>query len=921
MLLIHEISQTDLILVYIQFNSVKKTKAPNTPLPKSATNFEMNPATVAKLRKIARLHVDEVYKTLDSSEEGISEETAKKRISRHGLNEVNYDRAPAWYTQLIKSFINPFILILVAIVVISFLIDVWFAAPGEKDWKTVIVITAMIIISSLLSFFQEYRSNRAAESLKGMVSNTAAVLRKGKQREEIPMSQMVPGDIVYLAAGDMIPADCRVLESIDLFIGESMLTGESLPVEKRPLAVTDSDSKPPIELENLCFMGTNVVSGSAKVIVIATGSETYFGSIGKSIVGKSPETNFDIGINKVSVLLIRFMLVMVPIIFLINGFVKGDWIEALLFSIAVAVGLTPEMLPVIVTATLAKGAMSMSKHKVIVKRLNAIQNLGAMDMLCTDKTGTLTLDKIVLTQHLNVLGLEDYEVLKWAYLNSFHQTGLKNLMDKAVLDHVEIHDYLKVEEDFEKIDELPFDFQRRRMSVILKQKNGKHLMISKGAVEEMIDLCTHSFNPGEDRKLHIEEDEVVVLDQELRRSILETTSALNAKGLRVLVLAIREFDADHPLTYTVEDEKNLTLTGFIGFLDPAKPSAKPSIEALHQLNVEVKVLTGDNEIVTKKICGDVGIPVKNIMLGNELELISDEELTDRVDDISIFAKLSPLQKVRVVQSLRAKGHTVGVLGDGINDAPALKEADVGITVDNAVDIAKESSDIILLEKNLEVLHKGVVYGRETFGNIMKYIKMATSSNFGNVFSILGASAFLPFLPMLPIQLLFQNLLYDFSQISLPWDKMDEDFLEDPKKWEPKGIFRFMIYIGPISSIFDYVLFAVMFFVFKANSPDHQELFQTGWFVLGLLSQTLIVHMIRTKKIPFIQSWASAPVVAATSLVMILGIIIPFTPLAAVLSMVPLPFAYFPWLIGILLAYSLLTQLVKNWYIRKFNEWI
>lgn len=898
----------------------KTNPAPKRPL-QSETDSKMNLTAAEKLRKASRQEIDEVYKMLHSSADGITEEVAKERISTYGLNQVDYDRAPAWYTQLIKSFANPFILILVAIVVISWLIDVKLATPGEEDWKTVIVITAMILVSSLLSFFQEYRSNLAAEKLKGMVTTTAAVLRKGKKREEIVMKQIVPGDIVYLAAGDMIPADCRVVESIDLFIGESMLTGESLPVEKRPSAIANSDNKPPIELGNLCFMGTNVVSGSAKVIVVATGSNTYFGSIGKSIVGASPETSFDIGIHKVSVLLIRFMLVMVPIIFLINGLVKGDWLEALLFSIAVAVGLTPEMLPVIVTATLAKGAMSMSKHKVIVKRLNAIQNLGAMDMLCTDKTGTLTLDKIVLTKHLNVMGLEDFEVLKWAYLNSFHQTGLVNLMDKAVLDHVEIHDYLKVEEDFEKIDELPFDFQRRRMSVILRQKSGKHLLISKGAVEEMLDLCTHSFDPGDDRKLHIEEDEVVVLDDEMRKNVYETTSNLNAKGLRVLVLAIKEFDADHPLNYTVEDEKDMILTGFIGFLDPAKPSAKPSIEALHNLNVEVKVLTGDNEIVTKKICADVGIPVKNIILGDELETISDEELTERVNDISIFAKLSPLQKVRVVQSLRAKGHTVGVLGDGINDAPALKEADVGITVDNAVDIAKESSDIILLEKNLGVLHKGVVYGRETFGNIMKYIKMATSGNFGNVFSILGASAFLPFLPMLPLQLLFQNLLYDFSQISLPWDHMDEDYLESPKKWKPKGILRFMVYMGPISSIFDYALFAIMFFVFKANSPNHQHLFQTGWFVLGLVSQTLIVHMIRTKKIPFIQSWASAPVVAATTLVMALGILISFTPIAPILSMVPLPFAYFPWLIGLLVAYSLLTQLVKNWYIKKFDDWL
>ncbi len=890
-------------------------------LRKSPHVIEMNPAAVSKLQSASEKDVHSLYAFMESSKEGISQATAEERISKFGLNEVAHEKAPSWLEQLMKSFVNPFIAILFVIAVISFMIDVWWAASGEKDYKTVIVVGAMILISAFLSFFQEYRSNRAAEQLKSMVKNTAAVLRKDLGRNEIEMSQIVPGDVVYLAAGDMIPADCRIVESIDLFISESMLTGESLPVEKMPSAIPDSKDKRPLDLANLCFMGTNVISGAATVVVIATGDNTYFGNIGKSIVGKSPETSFDIGINKVSVLLIRFMLVMVPIIFLINGLVKGDWMEALLFSIAVAVGLTPEMLPVIVTANLAKGAMDMSKHKVIVKRLNAIQNLGAMDMLCTDKTGTLTLDKIVLEQHLNVFGEEDDEVLKWAYLNSFHQTGLVNLMDRAVLDHVEIKDYLKVEKDFEKIDEIPFDFLRRRMSVILEQKNGKHLLIAKGAVEEMLDLCTHSFNPGKNRQLHVEQDEVVVMDDAMRKKVLETSTALNAKGLRILLLAIREFDGDRPLNYGVADESNLIFTGFIGFLDPAKPSARPSIEALHKLNVEVKVLTGDNETVTKKICTDVGIPIQNIMLGDELALISDEELTARVSDISIFAKMSPLQKVRVVQSLRAKGHTVGVLGDGINDAAALKEADVGITVDNAVDIAKESSDIILLEKDLMVLKEGVIYGRRTYGNIIKYIKMATSSNFGNVFSILGASAFLPFLPMLPIQLLTQNLLYDISQTSIPWDKMDEDFLETPKKWEPKGIRRFMIYIGPTSSIFDYAMFAIMFFVFKANSPEHQSLFQTGWFVLGLLSQTLIVHMIRTKKIPFIQSWASAPVVALTSLVMVIGLIIPFTPIADILYMEPLPLAYFPWLIGILVAYSFLIHFVKKWYIRRFRTWL
>lgn len=884
-------------------------------------NSELNTAALQKLRQASIKEEKAVLNMMDSSESGISAESAEERTERYGLNEVQYDKPPSWIVQLIKSFLNPFIFILLAIVIISYGIDVFFAAPDEKDFKTVLVVGIMILISGFLSFFQEYRSSRAAEQLKSMIKTTAAVTRKGIGRHEIPITEIVPGDIIHLSAGDMIPADCRVLSSTDLFISESMLTGESLPVEKMPEAIAEANQIPPIELKNMCFMGTNVVSGAASAVVINTGSDTYFGSIGKSITGKSPETSFDLGIRNVSLLLIRFMLIMVPVIFLINGMLKGDWVDALLFSIAVAVGLTPEMLPVIVTANLAKGALSMSRHKVIVKRLNAIQNIGAMDLLCTDKTGTLTIDKIVLAQHLNVLGEEDYEVLKWAYLNSFHQTGLTNLMDQAVLEHVEVHDYLKVEKDFTKIDEIPFDFERRRMSVILRQKNGKHLMISKGAVEEMLDLCTRAFNPGEDRQLHIEKDEVVELDEEMRRTIKETTNRLNAQGMRVLLLAIREFDKDHPLNYDVTDESGLILTGFIGFLDPAKPSAEPSIAALHRMNVDVKVLTGDNEIVTKKICNDVGIPVRNIMMGQEVETLSDEDLLNEIDDISIFAKVSPLQKQRIVRLLREKGHTVGVLGDGINDSAALKEADVGITVDNAVDIAKESSDIILLEKDLMVLYEGVIYGRETFGNIIKYIKMAVSSNFGNVFSIIGASALLPFLPMLPIQILVQNLLYDISQTSIPWDKMDKDYLETPKKWEPQGIRRFMIYIGPISSIFDYVLFAVMFFVFKANSPESQSLFHSGWFVLGLVSQTLIVHMIRTRKIPFIQSRASTPVIVMTSLIIVIGLIIPFTPLAETLSMVPLPPAYFLWLLGILIAYSVLIEIVKRWYIRRFGEWL
>jgi len=884
------------------------------------SSHQFDPQQRKYLSQISEISIDAVLKLLHSSSKGVSENSAEERLEKFGLNEVEYDKAPSWVKQLIQSFVNPFIFILLAIVIISYFIDVYFAAPGEKDFKTVLVVSIMIVVSGLISFIQEFRNNRAAEKLKSMITTKVNVYREGRN-VEIPLKEVVPGDIVLLSAGTMIPADCRVIESVDLFISESMLTGESLPVEKRPNPLKNAESIPLLELENLCFMGTNVVSGSAKAIVVNTGSDTYFGSIGKSIAGEKPPTGFDIGIKRVSLLLIRFMLIMVPIVFLINGLLKGEWIDALLFSIAVAVGLTPEMLPVIVTANLAKGALSMSKHKVIVKRLNAIQNVGAMDLLCTDKTGTLTLDKIVLEAHLNVLGEEDAEVLKWAFLNSYHQTGLKNLMDQAVLNHVDELHFLKADKDFTKVDEIPFDFERRRLSVILKQKSGKHLLICKGAVEEMLDLCTRSFDPGEDRKLHIEKDEIITLDDEKRKAIKKIASKLNAQGMRVLVLAIREFPSDHPLTYDVEDESDLILTGFIGFLDPAKPTAKPSIEALQKLHVDIKVLTGDNEIVTKKICKDVGIPVQNIMMGHELEEISNEELLQQIDAITVFAKVSPLQKQRVVQLLKEKGHTVGVLGDGINDAAALKEADVGITVDNAVDIAKESSDIILLEKDLMVLKEGVLYGRETYGNIMKYIKMAISSNFGNVFSIIGASALLPFLPMLPIQILVQNLLYDISQISLPWDKMDEDYLEKPKTWEPSGIKKFTLYIGPVSSIFDYVLFAVMFFVFKANSPEEQSLFHSGWFVLGLVSQTLIVHIIRTKKIPFIQSWASMPVIIMTSLVIVAGLIIPFTPLAEILYMVPLPPTYFLWLIGILIAYSLLLQWVKNLYIKRFGEWL
>ena len=884
------------------------------------TSNDFNTNAEIELKNAAKADKDGYLAMLNSKETGLSFTEVQNKQKQFGLNEIAHEKAPAWYLQFLQAFLNPFIGVLIVIAIISLITDVLIISPKDRDYKTLTVLSIMVFLSSFLRFWQEYRSNKAAEQLKSMVKTTALILRETVGKKEIDIKEIVPGDIVFLSAGDMIPADCRIIQSKDLFVSQSMLTGEALPVEKREFTIHKAETKSPLELENICFMGTNVVSGSAMAIAITTGNQTYFGSISKSLTGKRAETSFDKGVNSVSWLLIRFMLIMVPLIFLINGFVKHDWLEALLFAIAVAVGLTPEMLPMIVTANLAKGALNMSKRKVIVKRLNAIQNIGAMDILCTDKTGTLTMDKIVLERHLNIFGDQDEEVLKWAYLNSYHQTGLKNLLDVAVLEHIEVHEHLKAEEYFLKVDEIPFDFQRRRMSVILKQRNGKHLLICKGAVEEMLDLCNYAFDPGEDKQLHIENDKVINMDEKMRNRILETSKKLNAEGLRVLLVAIKEFD-NRALTYSVADESDMVLTGFIGFLDPAKPSAKPSIEALHKLGVSLKVLTGDNEIVTKKICKDVGIPITNIMIGNEMEKITDEELTARIDDISIFAKLSPAQKSRVVKVLQAKGHTVGFMGDGINDAGALRDADVGISVDTATDIAKESADIILLEKDLMVLRKGVIYGRRTFGNIIKYIKMTASSNFGNMFSMLGASAFLPFLPMLPIQILVNNLLYDISQVSIPWDSMDAEYLEQPKKWNAGGIAKFMVYIGPISSIFDYATFALMWFVFKANSPAHQSLFQSAWFVESLLSQTLIVHMIRTRKIPFIQSWATAPVVALTSVIMLIAIAIPFSPLAASFKMVALPVSFFPWILAILVSYCVLTQLVKTWFIKKFNEWL
>lgn len=881
---------------------------------------EIEQSISKKLLEIASLANIACIQSLNSDEQGLSQQQVDERQKEYGKNEIDHEKTPAWYKQLLKSFITPFNGVLFSVAIVSMITDVWLVSPQEREYKTITLVSIMILLSSLIRFWQEFRSNKAAARLKSMIRTSVSVLRKEQGRVEINLKELVPGDIIFLSAGDMIPADCRIIHSKDLFISQSMLTGESLPVEKNYSEISLADNKSLLELDNICFMGTNVVSGSAKAITVITGNHTYFGSINNAISSQPLETSFDKGVSQVSWLLIRFIIVMVPLVFLINGFTKGNWLEAFLFALTVAVGLTPEMLPMIVTTNLAKGAISMSKHEVIIKRLNAIQNIGAMNVLCTDKTGTLTLDKIVMQIHCNVFGEKDQEVMKWAYLNSYYQTGLKSAIDIAVLEHAEIDKLMHVADNYKKIDEIPFDFHRRRMSVILQLENGKHLLVCKGAVEEMLAICNTAYDPGEDHQLHIENDKIIPLDDSLKRKTEQLCKEYNADGLRLLLVAVKEFDP-RAFNYSIADENNLTLTGFIGFLDPPKPSALSSIKKMQELGVTVKVLTGDNDIVARKVCHDVGIPSEHILLGSDIKEMNDDVLKEHLEKTHILAKLSPIQKSRVIKLLQDQGNTVGFLGDGINDALALKDADVGISVDTAVDIAKESADIILLEKDLSVLHNGIIVGRKTFGNILKYIKMTASSNFGNMFSVLGASALLPFLPMLPLQILTQNLLYDVSQISIPWDNMDKDFLEKPQKWETRGISRFMLFIGPISSIFDYATFALMFFYFKANTPEHQSLFQTGWFVEGLLSQTLIVHMIRTRKIPFIQSWASAPVLALTTLIMAIGIIIPFTSFSTTLLMTRLPFSYFPWLIAILLGYCLLTQLVKNWFIKKFQYWL
>ncbi len=862
---------------------------------------------------------------LQSRADGLDAAEAARRRLRDGPNEVQHEAPLPGWLRLWHCYLNPFNLLLTALALLSFL---------SGDAKATVVIAVMVALSVGIRFVQEGRSHRAAEGLRALVSNTATVHRPAgaasaagsPAAQEIPVRDLVAGDVVALSAGDMIPADCRLLTARDLFVGQAAMTGESLPVEKfvPAAAAAGASGSGPLDRLNLVFMGTNVVSGTATALVVATGARSYFGTLAAHATATEVAPNaFQAGVNSVSWLLIRFALVMVPIVLVVNGVTKGDWLEAFLFALSVAVGLTPEMLPMIVTSTLAKGAVSLSRKQVVVKRLDAIQNFGAMDILCTDKTGTLTQDKVALARHADAYGQDTDEVLNFAYLNSHYQTGLKNLLDRAVLDHVELAAELQLKDAYRKVDEIPFDFERRRMSVVVAAlvagQDHHHELICKGAVEEVLAACTQVRT--QDRTDASLDGNRTMPTQPLDAALLArtqaVTAALNAEGLRVVAVAVKTLPPSQT-RYTVADETGLTLIGYIAFLDPPKESAAPALQQLAAHGVTVKVLTGDNDLVTRQVCRQVGLPADAVLLGSQVEALDDRALQAAAASHSIFAKLTPLHKERVVRALRASGHVVGFMGDGINDAPALRAADIGISVDSAVDIAKEAADIILLEKSLLVLDDGVVEGRTTFCNMLKYIRMTASSNFGNVLSVLVASAFLPFLPMLPLQLLVQNLLYDIGQTGIPFDKVDAELVTKPLKWNPTDIGRFMRFFGPISSLFDLITFAVMWWVFHANSIAQQALFQTGWFVVGLLTQTLVVHMLRTPKLPFVQSRAAAPLLVMTLAIMALGLWLPLGPLAGYFKLQALPAGYHGWLVGILLAYCTLTTVMKRLYIRRYG---
>lgn len=879
----------------------------------------------------------------NSSGRGLDESRVLENRLHYGKNKITHEKSKSLPKRIMEAFVNPFTAILFCLAVVSIVTDIllplWQNAPEEVAPLTVMIILTMVGISGTLRFVQETRSGNAAEKLLEMITTTCTVERQPGGKQEIPLEELVVGDIVHLSAGDMVPADIRLLEAKDLFISQSALTGESDPQEKMPQLVERSYDAL-TEYPNLAFMGTNVISGAAAALVIATGDNTMFGAMSQAVAGEAAETSFTKGVNAVSWVLIRFMLIMVPVVFFINGITKGDWFQAFLFGISIAVGLTPEMLPMIVTTCLAKGAVAMSRKKTIVKNLNSIQNFGAMDVLCTDKTGTLTQDRVVLEYHMDVQGSEDVRVLRHAYLNSYFQTGYKNLMDQAIIlkteeEETENPALVDLSETYRKVDEIPFDFTRRRLSVVVEDRNGKAQLITKGAVEEMLSICSFAEFDGAIKEL----------TSEMRRKILQTVDTFNRDGMRVIAIA-QKTNPSPVGAFGVKDECEMVLLGYLAFLDPPKESTLAAIRTLQEHGVSVKILTGDNDKVTRCICKQVGLSVKNLLLGADLEDMTDVELGKKVEKTTVFAKLSPDQKARVVTALRCNGHIVGFMGDGINDAAAMKAADLGISVDTAVDIAKESADIILLEKDLRVLEQGIMEGRKTYANMIKYIKMTASSNFGNMFSVVAASALLPFLPMESIHLIFLNLIYDLSCTAVPWDNVDEEFLRKPRKWDASSVGSFMLWLGPTSSIFDWMTYAVMYFIIcplfvsggvlyhgiPAGSiiesgalagmemrTAYAAMFQAGWFIESMWSQTLVIHMIRTPKIPFLQSHASAPVTLLTFTGIGVLTVIPFTSFGSLLGFVALPSVYFVFLAGMIVLYMLLATSLKKAYIKHFGE--
>ena len=882
-----------------------------------------------KERLIAALQepLESTFANYKTSALGLVDDQVEENRDTYGENVITKGQEDSMIKKIYESIINPFTVILLVIALVSFITNVWLAKPGEQDPTTSIIIVTLVLISGGIRFIQELRSDKAASNLSRMIVNTATVLRDGSE-QEIPIDEIVVGDVIKLSAGDMIPADVVLIDSRDFFVQQSGLTGESDAVEKVCLRKADSQNLDSLlESESLAFMGTNVISGRATALVLVVGDETMMGAIEQTINTYDEPTSFEREMNTISWLLIRLMLVMVPVVFVINGLTDGDWLEAGVFALSVGVGLTPEMLPMIITASLAKGSIIMAKEKVVIKKLNAIQDLGAIDILCTDKTGTLTQDEIVLEYPLDIHGDLDLSVLRRAYLNSYFQTGLKNLMDRAIINrtHKEAkkHEIVRdLDQTFHKIDELPFDFERRRMSVIVKDEDGVVSMVTKGALEEMLSVSTYVEYKGEIKRL----------TDEVRQEVLAEVAQLNEQGLRVLGVSYKT-DLDENEIFSVEDEGDMILTGYLAFLDPPKPSAAPAIKALAEYGVTTKILTGDNDKVTQAVCEKVGLDVERILLGSEIDTMTDQELAQVVETTTVFAKLSPDQKARIILSLKNNGHKVGYMGDGINDAPSMKVSDVGISVDTAVDIAKETADVILLDKDLMVLEKGLVEGRKVYANMTKYIKMTVSSNFGNIFSLLFASIFLPFLPMAPVHLIVLNLIYDLSCIALPFDNVDKEFLKKPRIWEANSIMRFMAWIGPISSVFDIIIYMLLYFLVVpmilghgynhgvADAAAFIMVFQTGWFIESMWSQTMVIHMLRSPKLPFIQSRPAFSVVVTTLAAAIFVTSLPYSPLAPILKLSQLNGLYFVLLFAIIVLYMLSVTVVKRIYIKKYKEWL